>query len=77
MTLPVYHLTQDDDQYKLTKEGWKRASFVFDWNKEEAKKEAIDFMKDNWWSLVIHKNNWKIQEERTYPKSVDPTQSEG
>lgn len=75
MTLPVYHFTQDWDWYKLKKEWAKRASFVFDWNKEESKKEAIDFMKENGWSLVIHKNDGKFQEERTYPKSSDPINS--
>lgn len=72
-----YHLTKKDDQWKLTEEGNSRASKVFD-NKQEGIKESSAFLKSNQGgSLKIHLENGKIQEERTYPKSSDPKQSEG
>lgn len=71
-----YHLVKDWAQYKLKKEWAERASKVFDWTKEEALKQSTEFMKNHWGSLKIHKNDWKIQEERTYPKSADPSSSE-
>jgi hypothetical protein len=77
MTLPVYHLTKDEDQRKLTKEWSERASKVFDETKKDSLSDAIAYMKDHWGSLKIHKEDWKIQEERTYPKSADPIKSEG
>ncbi len=72
-----YHLVKDGDQYKLKKEWTQRASIVFDWNKQEALKQSTEFMKNHGGSLKIHKNDWKIQEERTYPKSADPSISKG
>jgi hypothetical protein len=72
-----YHLTKKDDQWKLTEEGKSRASKVFD-NKQEGVKGSADFLKNhNGGSLKIHLENGKIQEERTYPKSDDPSQTPG
>ena len=72
-----YHLVKDWDQYKLKKEGSERASKVFDGTKEEAVRESAEFMRGHWGSMKIHKNNGRIQEERTYPRSADPSSSEG
>lgn len=72
-----YYLTKKDDQWKLTEEGKSRASKIFD-NKQEGIKESAVFLKSNQGgSLKIHLENGKIQEERTYPKTNDPKQSEG
>ena len=71
-----YHLTKDWEGYKLRKEWAERSTKVFDWTKENALKESIAFMKGHWGSLKIHKNDWKFQEERTYPRSADPSSSE-
>ena len=70
-----YHFTRDWDQYKLKKEWSQKASFVYDWTKQEALQKSIDFMENHGGSLKIHKNDWKFQEERTYPKSADPKKS--
>ena len=72
-----YHLVKDWDQYKLKKEWSERATKVFDWTKDDALKQSTEFMKGHGWSLKIHKNDWKFQEERTYPRSADPSSSKG
>lgn len=73
-----YHLTKKNDQWKLTGEGNQKATKVFEGNKQDAIKESAEFLKNNQGgSLKIHLENGRIQEERTYPKSKDPKQSEG
>lgn len=73
----TYHITKTDDGWKGKKEGSERASIKGD-TKEEVMKKTIDIAKkqgDS--SVVIHKKDGKIQEERTYPKSSDPYPPEG
>ena len=73
-----FHLVREDDAYKLKKEGAERASKVIDTNKPDAikiAKEAV--LKQGGGSLKIHKNTGGFQEERTYPKSIDPKKSKG
>lgn len=72
-----YHLVKDGDQYKLKKEGSERATKVFDGTKKEAVRGSAEFMKNHGGSMKIHKNNGQFQEERTYPRSADPSSSEG
>ena len=73
-----FHLVNDDGVYKLKREKSKRASIVIDSNKQDAIKESRDFIKRNGGgSLKIHKNKGGFQEERTYPRSKDPSSSEG
>lgn len=73
-----YHLVKEDGSYKLKKQNAQRASKVIDSNKVDAIKESRDFIKSQGGgSLKIHKNNGRIQEERTYPKSKDPIKSKG
>ena len=71
-----YHITKDGEKWKLKREGAERASKT-----EETKKEMIDtmrdFMKDRTGSVKIHKENGIIQEERTYPRRKDPSESPG
>ena len=46
--------------------------------KEEVLKKTIEIAKNQGdSSVVIHKQDGKIQEERTYPKSTDPYPPEG
>lgn len=72
-----YHLTKDDDQWKLKQEGSKRSSEVYD-TKSDALKNAPNFVRDHGGgSLKIHKENGRIQEERTYPRSADPKKTKG
>jgi hypothetical protein len=73
-----FHLIHQDGVYKLKKENSQRASKVIDANKPDAIKTAKDFIQNQGGgSLKIHKNNGGFQEERTYPKSNDPTKSKG
>ena len=73
-----YHLVKEDGAYKLKKENAQRASKVIDSNKVDAIKESRDFIKSQGGgSLKIHKNNGRIQEERTYPRSNDPINTKG
>lgn len=73
-----FHLTHDDGKYKLKKEGAERSSKVFDTNKTEAIQSAKKFIENQGGgSLKIHKNSGGFQEERTYPRSIDPRKSKG
>lgn len=73
-----YHLIKDGENWKLKGEKSKRASKVFEGNKEDAIKQSAQFLKGNeGGSLKIHKTNGRIQEERTYPKANDPSESKG
>jgi hypothetical protein len=73
-----YHLTKQDDQWKLSKEGAKRASAAYgDATKAEALKQAAQTLAGSGGSLKIHKENGVIQEERTFPRKADPRRSKG
>ncbi len=71
-----YHITKEEDKWKLTKEGNARASKAAD-TKQEIMDITRDFMKDKTGSVKIHKENGTIQEERTYPRKSDPRESKG
>ena len=72
-----YHLTKKDDLWKLTGEGNTKATKVFK-TKKEAITESAEFLRGNQGgSLKIHLTNGQFEEERTYPKSSDPTISKG
>lgn len=75
-----YDLAKDGDSWKLKAQGADRASKVFnDMTKTEATRAAAEFAKKQpeAVSLKIHKENGRIQEERTYPGSADPKRSKG
>ena len=71
-----YHLKKDEGQWKLTRQGAERAALTSD-TKEDALKKSMEFMQDHGGSMKIHKENGRIQEERTYPRSADPRKSPG
>ncbi|WP_278810680.1 DUF2188 domain-containing protein [Obesumbacterium proteus] len=71
-----YHITKDGDEWKFKKEGNDRATFKTD-TKQEAIDKMRDYMDDKIGSVKIHKEDGQIQEERTYPRSSDPTKSKG
>lgn len=71
-----YHLTHDDDGWKLKREGAERATKRFD-TKEEGMDFSKKFMRKHSGSLKIHKKDGEIQEERTYPRSADPRRTPG
>jgi hypothetical protein len=73
----TYHVTKTEDGWKGKKEGGERASVIGD-TKEEVMRKTIEIAKKQGdTSVVIHKQDGKIQEERTYPKSSDPFPPEG
>lgn len=71
-----YHITKTDKGWALTKQGAERASKTAT-TKAEITKLAADFLDGKTASLKIHKEDGTIQEERTYPRSADPTKSKG
>ncbi len=73
----TYHITKTDDGWQGKKEGGERASIKGE-TKDEVLRKTIDIAKKQGdASVVIHKQDGKIQEERTYPKSSDPYPPEG
>lgn len=73
-----FHLVHEDGKYKLKKENAERASKIIESNKIDAIKESKDYiLKKGGGSLKIHKNEGGFQEERTYPRSIDPSKSKG
>lgn len=71
-----YHLTYKDNKWKLKPEGADRAVKTFETKREAIKGSAV-YLKAKEGSLRIHKKDGTIQEERTYPRSADPTSSLG
>jgi hypothetical protein len=71
-----YHLVPDGDNWKLKKEDRDRTLKKFE-SKKEALPASIEFVKNHSGSLKIHKSDGSIQEERTYPRSIDPKKSKG
>lgn len=73
-----FHLVHEDGKYKVKRENAERASKVIESNKQEAIRQAKEFVQNQGGgSLKIHKNAGGFQEERTYPKSKDPKKSKG
>ncbi|WP_409029329.1 DUF2188 domain-containing protein [Gracilimonas sediminicola] len=75
-----YHLSKKDGNWRLKKEGASRASKVFEGsNKNEATRKSASTLRNRGSasSLKIHKENGRIQEERTYPRKADPRKSKG
>lgn len=71
-----YHVTKSDNGWELKKEGAARASKTAT-TKAEITKLAGEFLDGKTASLKIHKEDGTIQEERTYPRSADPSKSKG
>ena len=71
-----YHITKTDDGWALKKEGADRASKTAE-TKAEITAVAREFLAGKDASLKIHKQDGKIQEERTYPRKADPKKTKG
>jgi hypothetical protein len=71
-----YHISKSDSGWELKKQGATRASITAP-TKAEIIQLASDFLDGKTASLKIHKEDGTMQEERTYPRSADPTKSEG
>ena len=71
-----YHITTGTTGWELKKQGATRASKTAK-TKAEIVKIAGEFLEGKTASLKIHKEDGTIQEERTYPRSADPSKSKG
>lgn len=71
-----YHIIKTDNGWALTKQGAERASKTAA-TKAEITALASEFLNGKTASLKIHKEDGTIQEERTYPRSADPTATKG
>jgi hypothetical protein len=71
-----YHITTATTGWELKKQGATRASKTAK-TKAEIVKIAGEFLEGKTASLKIHKEDGTIQEERTYPRSADPSKSKG
>ena len=77
MTRKKYHVTKTPDGWQGKLEKGERASVVGK-TKSEVMEKTIEMAKNNNNSQVfIHKANSRIQEERTYPRSIDPKETKG
>lgn len=72
-----YHVTKTEDGWQGKKEGAKKASITGK-TKEEVRQKTINIAKNKGNSSVkIHKSDGTFQEERTYPRSSDPSRTKG
>lgn len=71
-----YHINPTDQGWELKKEGATRASKTAA-TKEEVLKLATAFLEGKTASLKIHKGDGVLQEERTYPRKADPSETKG
>jgi hypothetical protein len=73
----TYHVTKTKDGWKGEKENGKRASATGK-TKKKVMRETIEIAKNKGnSSVVVHKANGRIQEERTYPRKSDPYPPKG
>ncbi len=78
--LPKYTLGYNEKKEKWELENDKTDKVIKSWSfKEDATAGGIlkRVLGKDGGSVKIQKENGKIQEERTYPKSADPKESEG
>lgn len=71
-----YHIKSHDGHWDLTKEGAARAAITKP-TKAEVIKAMQEFMVGKTASVKIHGADGKFEEERTYPRSADPSRSAG
>lgn len=77
--LDRFHLVQrDDKRWALEPEGGGRAKKLFDTKADATKRGALGgALGSGGGSIRIHKEDGKIQEERTFPRGRDPRGSKG
>ena len=71
-----YHIKQHDGHWDLTLEGAGRAA-ISKPTKAEFIEAAHAFMAGRAGSVKIHGTDGRLEEERTYPRSADPSASAG
>jgi hypothetical protein len=74
----TYHVTKTEDGWQGKVQNGQRASVTGE-TKAEVMQKTIDIAKNHNGNsnVIIHKKDGKFQEERTYPKSSDPSQTPG
>ena len=73
--MKVFHLLPDAGRWKLTEQG-DGIVLYFD-TKEDAVTGCAAYMGEHPGSLKIHHADGTIEEERTYPRALDPVESAG
>jgi len=71
-----YHIKSHDGHWDLTRQGADRAS-ISKPTKAEILQATQQFMADKTGSVKIHRADGTFEEERTYPRSADPSTSKG
>ena len=71
-----YHLVPDGDRWRIIGEGSERSILDFA-SREEAVERCSQLMQNQQGSLKIHNEDGTIEEERNYPLTADPVESEG
>jgi hypothetical protein len=74
----TYHVTKTEEGWQGKVEGGQRASIAGN-TKAEVMQKTIEIAKNHNGNsnVIIHKQDGKFQEERTYPKSSDTSQTPG
>lgn len=76
--LPSYHLTKKGEKWRLEQAGSDRAVKTFDRKEDALKRDVLrEAIGRGGGSVKIHKQNGRIQQERTYPRGRDPKDSKG
>ena len=76
--LPKYTLSKDDDKWKLKSDANNRTVKTFETKSDATKGGALSgALGAAGGSVRIHKENGRIQEERTFPRAADPKRSKG
>lgn len=78
--LPKFTLTKNEkkDRWDLTKDGTDRVVESFERKADATRGGALEkAVGPDGGSVKIQKENGRIQEERTYPRSADPKKSPG
>ncbi len=72
------HVTKTENGWQGKAEGGQRASTAGS-TKAEVMQKTIEIAKNHSGNsnVIIHKQDGRFQEERTYPKSSDPSQTPG
>jgi hypothetical protein len=73
----TYHVTKTDEGWQGKKPGADRASVTGPTKKQVVEKTIEIAKKQPESSVVIHRKDNIIQEERTYPRSSDPNPPKG
>ncbi|WP_429064677.1 DUF2188 domain-containing protein [Aeromonas bestiarum] len=71
-----YHITKGAIKWEFKKE--KSTEVILsDIKKDDLISAVSAYMQDKTGSVKIHKEDGTIQEERTYPRSADPSKTKG